>query len=98
MLPRRCGARPAPSASRTAISFCRDVDRASSRLATFAQAMSSTTPTMHISTMSGVENCRRMSESAAAGVEHFEMLADEALAERVGHIGERLDFQLLACL
>ena len=34
--------RPAPRAARTAISFCRVVARASSRLATFAQAMSRT--------------------------------------------------------
>ena len=32
--------RPAPSATRTAISFCRAAARASNRLATFAQAIS----------------------------------------------------------
>ena len=39
------GARPAPSAARTAISRARPVARASSRLATLAQAISSTKPT-----------------------------------------------------
>ena len=46
--------RPAPIASRTAISFCRDQARASSRLATLAQAISTTRPTMPASTSSGV--------------------------------------------
>ena len=53
---RRC---PAPSASRTAISLCRVLARASSRLATLAQAMRSTTPTMPISRNSGRENSLR---------------------------------------
>ncbi len=43
-------ARPAPSARRIAISFCRPVARASSRLATFAHAMRSTRPTIAINT------------------------------------------------
>ena len=38
-------ARDAPSADRTATSRCRTVPRASSRFATFVQAMSSTKPT-----------------------------------------------------
>ena len=46
-------ARPAPIARRTAISRCRDAARASSRLATLAQAISSTSPTAAISTKSG---------------------------------------------
>ena len=41
----RCAPRLAPSAMRTAISFCRPTARASSRLATFAQAISSTSAT-----------------------------------------------------
>ena len=45
--------RPAPSANRTAISLCRPVARAISRLATFAHAISSTSPTIAISTQSG---------------------------------------------
>ena len=45
--------RPAPMASRTAISFCRAEARASNRLATLAQAMSSTTATTAMSTWSG---------------------------------------------
>ena len=44
----------APSESRTAISFCRMNARAISRFATFAHAISSTSPTMHISTISAV--------------------------------------------
>ncbi len=47
--------REAPTASRTATSFCRDTARAISRLATLKQAISSTSPTMHISTISAVE-------------------------------------------
>jgi hypothetical protein len=46
-------ARPAPSATRSAISRCRPSDRASSRFATFAQAMSSTNATAAESTNSG---------------------------------------------
>jgi hypothetical protein len=42
--------RVAPSASRTAISFRRDDDRASIRLATLAAAISSTSPTAPSST------------------------------------------------
>ena len=37
--------RPAPSAARIAISFCRTAERASNRLATFAQAINRTRPT-----------------------------------------------------
>ena len=47
--------RVAPIDSRTAISRCRMKPRAISRLATFAHAISSTRPTMHINTMSAVE-------------------------------------------
>ncbi len=42
--------RPAPSDRRTAISFCRAAARASSRFATLAHAISSTRPTIVIST------------------------------------------------
>ena len=49
--------RDAPSAVRTAISFCRAVARASSRLAMFAQAMSSTKPTAARRTRSAVSSC-----------------------------------------
>ena len=42
--------RPAPSASRIAISFCRPVERASSRFATLAHAMRSTRPTIAVNT------------------------------------------------
>ncbi len=87
--------RPAPSASRTAISFCREVDRASSRLATFAHAMSSTTPTMHMRTTSGVENCCAHVREAARSRENLEMLAHETLTERVGDIRERLNLLLV---
>ncbi len=52
--------RLAPSASRTPISFCRAAARAISRLATLAQAISSTRPTMPISTAIGVLNPPRM--------------------------------------
>ena len=46
--------RPAPSAARTASSRRRDVARASSRLATFAHAVSSSTTTAARSSRSGV--------------------------------------------
>ena len=55
-------ARPAPSASRTAISFCRAAARASNRFATFAHAISITSPTIAINTISGFENCSRSSD------------------------------------
>ena len=55
--------RDAPSARRIAISRCRAGARAISRLATFAHAMRSTRPTIDIRTITGVENCSRMSES-----------------------------------
>ncbi len=48
--------RPAPMASRTANSFCLPVPRASNRFATLAQAMSNTSPTRAISTLSGSAN------------------------------------------
>ena len=47
----------APIATRTAISFCRDADRESSRFAMFAQAMSSTKATAPSSTSSPVFSC-----------------------------------------
>ncbi len=56
-------ARPAPSASRRLTSFCRAAARATRRLATFAHAMSSTSPTMAISTASGVLNPWRSPDS-----------------------------------
>ena len=61
--------RDAPSDSRTAISFCRMKPRAISRFATLAQAMSSTRPTMHISTTSArreVVAQRRVADRRAA--------------------------------
>ena len=51
--------RQAPSASRTAVSLLRDEARVSSRLATLAHAISSTRPTMPISTSSGVPDWSR---------------------------------------
>ena len=57
---------PEPSASRSTISFRRAAVRASIRLATFAQAINSTTPTIDISTASGVEKRRRRSDSPRA--------------------------------
>ena len=45
----------APTASLTATSFCRATARAISRFATLKHAISSTSPTMHISTISAVE-------------------------------------------
>ncbi len=60
--------REAPSESRTAISFCRMNPRAMSRFATFAHAISSTRPTMHMSTSSAVEkSLRRLEKPIAAG-------------------------------
>ena len=61
--------REAPSDRRTAISRCRAKPRAISRLATFAQAISSTRPTMHISTISAVREVvaqRRVADVGAA--------------------------------
>ena len=58
--------RDAPIDRRTAISFCRANARAISRLATLAQAISSTRPTMHISTISAVEKLLRSSEYPVA--------------------------------
>ena len=87
--------RPAPSASRSEISFCRDVVRARSRLATFAQAISRTTPTIDISTTSGVENSRRRSDTPFCAWQHVEMLRDEALAERLPTRRDILDLLLV---
>ncbi len=47
--------RPAPNASRTAISFCRAEARAISRFARFEQAISSTRPTIPIRANRGLE-------------------------------------------
>src|ERR1035441_5102740 len=58
-------ARPAPSARRTPISFCRAVARASSRFATLAQAMTSTSATTAISTYSGSAMLPRRLETPA---------------------------------
>ncbi len=44
------------------------------------------------------ERCRELPPQvghAAAGVEHFEVLGEETLAECVGDVGQRLDFQLI---
>ena len=58
--------RDAPSDRRTAISFCRANARAISRFATLAQAIRSTRPTMHISTINAVEKLFRKSEYPVA--------------------------------
>ncbi len=55
--------RPAPNASRIAISFWRAVARAINRFAMFAQAINKTRPTSAISTSRGLANWRRSSES-----------------------------------
>ena len=57
-------ARPAPSASRIAISGRRAAARASNRLAVFAHAISSTTPTIASRMNNGCENCRRSDDTA----------------------------------
>ncbi len=54
--------RDAPSDKRTLISFCRAKARAISKFATFAHAISSTKPTIHISTMSAREKSLRKLE------------------------------------
>ena len=59
-------ARPAPSARRTAASCCRTVARASSRFATLAHAMSSTSATTTIRTRSAAAYSRRSSEKPFA--------------------------------
>ena len=58
--------REAPTERRTAISFCRATARAIRRFATLAQAISSTSPTMHIRTISAVEKLLRSCEYPAA--------------------------------
>ncbi len=58
--------RPAPSARRTAISFCRAEARLRSRFATLAHAISRTRPTIAINTRSGVSTPWRKSESPRA--------------------------------
>ena len=55
--------RLAPRASRTEISFCRLVPRASSRFPTFAQAMSNTRPTIAVSVNRSEESCLRIHEN-----------------------------------
>ena len=60
--------REAPSDSRTAISRWRMKPRAMRRFATLAQAMSSTRPTMHIRTRSGVEKSLRSGEKPIAAL------------------------------
>src|SRR5581483_10382103 len=58
---RRAG--PAPTARRTANSFCRTAARANNKLATLAQAISSTSPTTAIRMRNERENSRRSVES-----------------------------------
>ena len=60
------GARPAPIARRIPISRWRHVARASSRLATLAQAISKTMPTTAMSTSSGSLKSSRMRRCASA--------------------------------
>ena len=60
--------RDAPSDKRTASSLCRMNARAISRFATFAHAISSTRPTMHISTMRPVEKSLRSGENPVAAL------------------------------
>jgi hypothetical protein len=55
--------RPAPIDARKPISRTRAAPRASSRLATFEQAISSTTATMTASATSGCANCCRTAEN-----------------------------------
>ena len=55
-------ARPAPSASRSAISFCREDARAINRFARFEHAISSTSATIAINASRGFENCSRNCE------------------------------------
>ena len=61
--------RPEPRASRIDNSGRRDAERASTRLATFAHAMRSTTETTAIRMKSGCENCcRKLEIPVAAGL------------------------------
>ena len=61
--------RPAPSAARVASSGSRAAPRASSRFATFSEAMSSTTATIAMMMASGVANGRRIvSKPCAPGI------------------------------
>ena len=64
-----------------------------------AQAISSTTPTMHMRTTSGVENCVRMSERPRPAVSTSRCLVDEPLPERASDaFVMRLDFLLVDLL
>ena len=72
--------RLAPRLSRMATSFWRAVARAIRRLATLAQAMSSTRPTMAISTTSGADTCsRRLDMPVAAGFSSSFLARNRAL-------------------
>jgi len=53
---------------RTAISFCRADALAISRFATLVQAMRSTSPTMHISTISALEKLFLIAEKPVAAL------------------------------
>ena len=70
--------RPAPSAVRMAISFCRVAVRASSRLERFAQTISITTPTAHASTS------KRRPDAAADVFRQRGELAFKIVALRMG--------------
>ena len=72
--------REAPSERRTAISFWRMKARAISRFATLAHAISSTRPTMHISTISAVEKSLRRFEKPIAAVLDEQLPLHELIA------------------
>ena len=90
----RSGSRLAPSAMRTAISFCRSTARASSRLATFAHAISSTSATAPVSRSSaGRMFCTSWSCARVTSTRTFlfdsRILGLELLRDRV-HLDARL--------
>ena len=84
-------ARPAPSARRIAISRCRTDERASSRFATFAQAMSSTQPTA----ASSVSSAGRTSptRSSCSGITRSAQPVPAGIVGRIlrAALGERVD-------
>ena len=71
-------------ASRTLISRCRPVARASIRLATLAQAMSSTSPTMPISTATGPDRSPRICDRPREASCSTQGLGAEAGLELLG--------------
>ena len=93
--------RLAPTASRTAISFCLFVARASKRFARLAQAISSTTPVIAISTQSGVESSGRIydrpCEPGRTSIEHLRNCS-RSYAEACANAASRTSNSSIECM